>query len=114
MQLMAGNIETSTGCGERTVELIAGICHTVLGKGGFKTAFIKRPVVGYKRKSLYQRLYLCPNLREGWLTVRITACETVNLGCPVCIIVGRRLDERVELIDYLATTHYHNADAAYA
>lgn len=110
---MTGNIETSTRCGERTVELIVGICHPVLGKGGFQTTFFKRSVVGDKRKVLNQRFYLCPYFRKGRLTVGVTASETVNIGSPICIIVGSRLDERVELIDYLATAHYHNANAAY-
>lgn len=69
--------------------------------------------MGNKRKVLNQRFYLCPYFRKGGLTVCVPASETVYLGCPVCIIVGCRLDERVELIDYLATPHYHNADAAY-
>ena len=114
VKLVAWNIEASMRCGERTVELIVGICHPILGKGGFQTTFIKRPVVGDKWKSLYQQLYLRPYFRKGWLTVCITASETVNLGSPVCIIVGRRLNKRVELIDYLTSSHHHNANATYA
>lgn len=114
VKLVAWNIETSTRCGERTVELIVGICHPILGKGGFQTTFIKRTVVGDKWKTLNQWFYLRPYFRKGWLTVCVEASETVDFCCPVCIIVRSRLNERIEFIDDLTSVHYHKADAAYA
>lgn len=114
MKLVAWNIQASSGCGERTVEFIVGIFHAILGEYRLQTTLVKRSVMSDKWKSLYQRLYLRPYFRKGGLTVRVLASETVYFGCPICIIVGRRLNEGVEFIDYLTSSHHHNANAAYA
>ena len=114
VQLMGGNVEATTRCGERAVELVTGICHAVLGKGGFQTTFIKWPVMGDKRKTFYQRLDLRPYFRERRLPVSVPASEAVDFGCPICIIIGYGLNERVKFIDNLTAPHHYNANAAYA
>lgn len=114
MQLMCRNAEAMTRCGERAVELVTGICHAVLGKGGFQTAFIKGTVMGDKRKTFYQRLDLRPYFRERRLPVCVPASQAVDFGCPICIIIWDRLNERVEFIDNLTAPHHYNANTAYA
>ena len=93
---MAVYIETQAlGC-VRAVKLIVGIFHTELGKHRLKATLVKWPVVGHKWQTLNQRLYLRPYFRKYRLSVSVASGQSMHLGGPVCIIIGRRLYETVE------------------
>ena len=65
VQLVVGKMaECSSGGAERVVELIVGVVHAIDTEDGFKTAFVKRFVVGYKGQALNKWLYLRPYLWE--------------------------------------------------
>ena len=49
VQLVVGEIvESTSGGAERVVELIVGVVHAIDTEYGFKTAFVKGFIVGYK------------------------------------------------------------------
>lgn len=104
--------QASAGCGEGAVELIVGVRHAVFGEDGFQAALVEGAVVGHQRQAGDAGLYLLPHIGEEGVSVGVAAGEAVNLGCLVGIIVGNRLNERVEFIYYLAVAHHDNADAA--
>ena len=112
MQLMAGDVETAARGGKRAMELVTGIRHSVFLEYGFQTAFIKRPVVGHERKSLYQRFNLCPDFGESRLIVGVLTREAMNFGCPVSIVIRGGADEAVKSVDDLAAAYHDNAYAA--
>lgn len=57
---------------------------------------------------------LSPHFRECRLSVGIPTCKTVNCRSPISIVIGSRLNERVEFIYDLASAHYDHPDTAYA
>ena len=113
VQLVVGEMaECSSGGAERVVELIVGVVHAIDTKDGFKTAFVKRFVVGYKGQALDKRLYLCPYLREDRGIVRVLLTQAMHLRTPVVVIVGLWLYEGIERIYYLTIAHYDDANRA--
>lgn len=106
LELVVGQItQFAAGGAERIIEPVIRVIHLIDAEHGFQAAFIKRAVVGHKRKSLYERLYLCPDLREHRRIISIGTAQTVDLLAPVVVVVGLRLDKRVERIRNLTVTH---------
>ena len=70
--------------------------------------------MGYEGKSLNQWLYLLPNFREDGGILCILRRETMNLGTPIIIIIGLRLNQRVEGIHDLAISDDNHTNGANA
>ena len=76
---MVGQItESAARGGKGVVELVVGIVHLIDTEDGFKAALIKGLVVGHKRQSLNQRLYLCPHFRKDRSIVSVFMTEAMN------------------------------------
>ncbi len=69
-------------------------------------------VMGHKRQSLYQWLYLLPNHRKYRSLFCVSASESMHLRTPIIIIVGLWLNQRVERIHDLTITYNHHANRA--
>ena len=75
------------------MEFIIRIIHLITTKYGFQTTLIKSFVMRHERESLYQRLYLSPNIWKDGSIVCILTTETVNLRTPIVIVVWLWLNE---------------------
>jgi len=75
------------------VERIIRIVHLVSAEDSLQTTLIECLVMGYEGKPLDQWLYLFPDFREDGGILCILTCETMNLGTPIIIIIGLRLDQ---------------------
>ena len=106
--------ETPARCGKGAVEFIAGICHAVFCKNGFQATFIKGAIVSHQGETGNAWSDLLPHIGETGLSVGIAPGKAVYCGCPVCVIIGDRLNERVEFIHNHAPAHHDYADAANA
>ena len=85
--------ERATRDTKRVVELIVRIVHLIYSEHGLQATFIKGLVVGHKRQSLNQRLYLCPHFRKDRSIVSVFMTEAMNLTAPIVIVVGLGLDD---------------------
>ena len=94
------------------VEWIIRIVHLVSAKDCFQTTLIKSFVVGYKGKTLNQWLYLFPDFWEDGGFLCVLTRETMHLGTPIIIIIGLRLDQRVEGINNLAISDDDHTNGA--
>lgn len=102
--------ELAAGCGKGVVELVVRIIHLIDAKDGFQAGFIEGAVVGNKGQTFDERLDLCPDLREDGGFFSVLATKAVDTGAPVVVVVGLGLDERVEGIYYLPTSHNDYTD----
>ena len=94
MELVVGQVtQFAAGGVKGIVETIIRVIHLIDTEHGLKAAFIKRAVVGYKRKSLYERFYLRPDLGENRRIISIGTAQSVNPLAPVVVVVGLRLDK---------------------
>lgn len=92
VQLVAGWVETPARSGEGAEKLVVKFFHLVFSERSLYVTFIEWPVMGDKRKTLYQWSYLCPGFREDGLAVGVTARKAMNFGGSGGVIIGRRLD----------------------
>lgn len=113
VKLMAGEVETATGGCDGAVKFIVGIFHAILGKYRPQPTLVKWPVVSHKGQSLNKRLYLRPYLRKCRLSVGIPACQAMYLGSPISIVIGCRLNKRVEFVDNLTSAHNDHTDTTH-
>ena len=94
MELVVGQVtQFAAGGVKGIVETIIRVIHLIDTEHGLKAAFIKRAVVGYKRKSLYERFYLRPDLGENRRIISIGTAQSVNPLAPGVVVVGLRLDK---------------------
>lgn len=105
--------EGAAGGAQRVIEIIVGIVHLVDPEGGFQAALIECLVVGHEGESLDQRSHLCPYLAEHGRIVCVLAGESVHLCAEIAVIVGLRLDERVERVGDFPVAHHYHTHAAY-
>ena len=94
------------------VERIIRIVHLVSAEDSLQTTLIECLVMGYEGKPLDQWLYLFPDFREDGGILCVLTCETMHLGTPIIIIIGLRLDERVEGINNLAISDDNHTNGA--
>ena len=94
------------------VERIIRIIHLVSAKDGLQTTLIECFIMGYEGKSLDQWLYLFPDFREDGGVLCVLTRETMHLGTPIIIIIGLRLDQRVEGIYNLAIPDDYHTNRA--
>ena len=64
-------------------------------------------------QSLNEWLNLLPYFGKDWRIVSVFSTKAMNLTAPVVILLWLGLDERIELIHYLPTPHYHYANRAH-
>ena len=95
-----------------TMEFIIRIVHLITTEHSFQATFIESLVMGHKRQSLYQWLYLLPNHRKYRSLFCVSASESMHLRTPIIIIVGLWLNQRVERIHDLTITYNHHANRA--
>ena len=94
------------------MKLVVGIVHLVSAKDGLQATLIKHLIVGHERKYFNQGFYLLPNLGEDGGILRITLREAVYTGATIFVVIGFRLNERVETVHNRATTHNYNTNGA--
>jgi hypothetical protein len=104
--------ELATGDTKGVEELIVGIVHPIDAEDGFEATLVEGPVVGHKGQTLYQRLYLCPDIREDGGIFCVFPAKAMNLRTPVVVVVRFGLNEGVEGIDYLAVPYNHDTNRA--
>ena len=104
--------ELATGDTEGVEELIVGIVHPIDAEDGLEATLVEGPVVGHKGQTLYQRLYLCPDIREDGGIFCVFPAKAMNLRTPVVVVVRLGLNEGVERIDYLAVTNDNDTNRA--
>jgi hypothetical protein len=97
MQLMVGQLWKSlAGSHTSTVELVIRIVHLIATEDGFQATLIESLVMGHEGKALYQWLYLFPDNGEYGGLLGVLACQSMNLGTPIIIIVRLWLDQGIE------------------
>ena len=94
------------------IELIIGIIHAIQFVNRPETAFIKRAVVGYKWQSFYQRFDFSPYIREIFGFYRVIVSQSVDSWGALCVLVGSRTNERIEVIDSDTVGYSDNTETA--
>lgn len=97
-----------------TKETIVRVGHSVRGKDGFQTAFVKGTVVRDERQIADARLDERPDVRKKIRAVRILRSQPVDAYVPMRIKVRCRVNKPIELIDDFVFSNDHDSDAAYA
>ena len=113
VEVVATTRPYTAGLEQRAMELIVGIIHVIATEDRLEAILVKGFVVGNQRKTLDQRRNLSPYLGEGGGMTGVTFGKAMHLGAPEVVVVGLRLDERIERIDYLAISYNNNTHRAY-
>ena len=110
MQLMVGQLtEHPASNTECVVKLVVGIIHLIYSEYRLQATFVKWLVVGYQWQIFNQRLNLPPYFGEDGSIISINLGKAVYLCIPVTVIIGFRVDERVERIYNLTIPDYYYA-----
>lgn len=114
VQLMIRQVaEGTAGGGERIVEHIVGVVHTIGAEGGLEAALVERLVVRHQGQTLNEGFDLRPNVGEDGGVLRIALAEPMHHGATVVIVIRFGVDERVVRIYYLAAADDDDAHGAY-
>ena len=116
LELMVGkgSPEVKSGGRQGIMEDIVGIIHPVDPKDRFQTALIKDAVMGHHRVSFQQWFNLRPDLREDGRVLRVLGPQAVNLLAEPLVVLGLRVDERVEGVHDDVVADDDNTDGAHA
>jgi hypothetical protein len=98
---------------KRVEKLIVGIIHPIDVEHGFEAAFVEGPVVSHKGQTLYQRLYLSPDIRKQRRIVRIIMPQPMHTPAKVVVIVRLRPYQRIKRLRQLAIPHNDNTHRAH-
>ena len=103
--------------------MIFGVILFVGGKDGAQASLIEARVVCNEGDGIdfyvvivvkYFTLYLFPYFWEVGSIVGVVGAQSVDFLTEGGIVVGRWVNERVVVVDYLAIAYHDDADAAYA
>ncbi len=116
VELMVGQLiaEHTSRRRQGAKKSISWVFHAVLGEDGFEASFVESFVVSYQGQAFDEAFDLLPYFRKCRGIGGITGRETVDTGCPVCVIVGDRAYKAVETSGLFSVANDHNADGAYA
>ena len=103
----------SRGC-QGIMEDVVGIVHPVDPKDRLEAALVEDAVVGYHRVSFQEGLDLLPYLREDGSVLRVFGSEAVHLPAEPLVVLGLRVDERIEGIHDDVVEDDDHADGAHA
>ena len=116
LQLMVreGVPEMPSGCPQGVMEDIIGIIHAVYSEGSLEAALIEACIVGDKRQAFYLGSNLFPDKGEDGCVIGILGTQAVHLAAEPLVVLGLRVDERIEGIHDDVVADDDHADGAHA
>ena len=93
-------------------EFIVRIVHLIAAEDGFQAAFVEGFVMRHQWQTFDEWFYLFPHFGEDWSIFCVLTSQTMYLTAPIIIIVGLRLDQRIERIHDLTIPDNHNTNGA--
>ena len=106
--------EMPPGGPQGVVKLIFRIIHLIHPEYGSEAALVEPGIVRHKRKSLNQRLYLFPDIREYGSVLCVLGAKSMNPHAEPLVIFRFRMDQAVEPVGDLTVTHHNDPDTAHA
>lgn len=116
VQLMVGQAlaEVAAGGAEGVVEFVVRVVHLIAAEHRPQAAFVKAGIVGHERQALDERLYLFPYVREDGRVVGIAGTQPMHPLAEPAVVVGLRLNERVEALHHFPAPHDYHTHRAHA